>query len=137
VSDPLTSREYAYFSVSGPSTHEEVTAKLRLKPTDAWNAGDINPKNGRAYPSMLWRLRSGFDDTKPLSQHIDTLLLLLGTRLEELRSLALEHDLTIQCVGYYTPSGHGAHLNREVVRQAARLGCSFDFDFHYTEPPEV
>jgi hypothetical protein len=130
-------REFAYFSVHGPSTHQQVTERLRIQPSEAWNSGDTNARNGKPYPSMHWELRSGVPDTQPLAQHVDALLLLLGTRLEELRSLALEHDLTIQCVGYFPPSGHGVHIHREVVRQAARLSCCFDFDFYYTESPEV
>jgi hypothetical protein len=130
-------REYACFSVRGPSTHEQVTERLAHQPSVAWNAGDTNLRNGRLYPSMHWELRSGLPDTQPLAQHIDALLLFLGTRLEAMRSLALDHDLTIQCTGHFRPNGHGVHLHREAVRHAARLGCCFDFDFYFTESPEV
>ncbi len=82
---------------------------------------------------MQWRLNSGLDDTAPLERHIENLLLFLVPREEQLRKLWLDCDLVIQCVGHYPPSGHGAHLNREVVRQAARLGLAFDLDFYYQD----
>ena len=85
---------------------------------------------------MSWRLDRGLDDTEPMARHIDTLILILGTREEELRELWVDYDLTIQCVGYDPASGHGAHLDREVVRQAARLGVAIDFDFYYVTDHE-
>ena len=133
ASPPLTNREYAYFCVTGPGRHEVVTEKLGFRPADAWSAGDINPRNGNVRQSMFWKLESGHDDKEPLDQHIDSLLLILGTKSQALRDLWVGYDLMINCVGYYPPSGHGAHLNREVVRQAAQLGIAFDFDFYYVE----
>jgi len=133
TSPPLTDREYAYFSVSGPGTHESVTDIIGLQPSQAWNAGDRSEQTGRVQKAMHWRLNSGFDDTVPLERHIDSLLLFLLPREEQLRKLWLDYDLVIQCVGHYLPSGHGVHLNREVVRQAARLGLAFDLDFYYQD----
>lgn len=133
ASPPLTNREYAYFSVSGPGTHESVTDIIGLQPSQAWNAGDRSEQTGRVQKSMRWRLDSGFDDTAPLERHLDNLLLFLMPREEQLRKLWPDYDLVIQCVGYYPPNGHGTHLNREVIRQAARLGLALDLDFYYQD----
>lgn len=130
---PLTNREYAYFSISGPGRHEDVTALVGFTPSDAWNIGDINPRDGKPRRFMCWRLNSGLDDTSPLQLHIDNLLLYLGVKSGALRELWVDYDLTIHCTGHYPPSGHGLHLNREVVRQAARLGICFDCDFYYID----
>jgi hypothetical protein len=86
---------------------------------------------------MFWQLKSGLDDTVALEQHVESLLLTLGTRAQALRDLWVDYDLTIQCVGYYPGSGHGAHLDREVVRRAAQLGLAFDLDFYYVGDPEA
>jgi Domain of unknown function (DUF4279) len=126
-------KEYAYFSVIGPGSHESITELLRIPPSRAWNAGDPNTRTGRAYGQMFWQLDSGLDQTQPLSNHIDTLLLILGTRTGELRSLWLENTLTLQCVGHYT-SSHGLHLDREHVRQIASLGLAIDLDFYSSGP---
>ena len=136
-SPPLTNREYAYFSVVGPGSHDSVTDKIGFSPSEAWSAGDINPRNGKPRQSMFWQLKSGLDDTAALEQHIESLLLTLGTKAQALRDLWVDYDLTIQCVGYYPGSGHGSHLNREVVRRAAQLGIAFDLDFYYVADPEA
>ncbi|GAA0704198.1 DUF4279 domain-containing protein [Dokdonella soli] len=129
----LTAREYAYFHVTGPGTHEHVTELMGYKPSEAWNIGDINPRNGRPRTSMCWQVKSGLDDTKPLDQHIQNILLLLHPRAERLRCLWVEYDLTLRCVGYYLPTGHGMHFDREQIRQAAQLGLCFDLDFYYVD----
>ena len=136
TSPPLTNREYAYLKITGPSSHEQVTEILGLKPSEAWNVGDENPRNGKPRSFMSWRLNSGIDDTKPLDMHIEYLLLYLQTKADAIRNLWIEYDLTIQCVGYFPASGHGMHFNREQIRQAAQLGLSFDLDFYYVDDYE-
>jgi hypothetical protein len=132
-SSPLTDRQYAYFHISGPGTHEEVTELLGFRPSEAWNIGDVNPRNGQPRRSMSWRMSSGLDDKQPLDEHVKSLFLCLSTRAVALRSLWVEHDLTLQCVGYFKPSGHGFHFTREQVRQAAQLGVALDFDFYFLD----
>jgi len=132
-SPPITSREYAYFYVSGPGTHESVSSLLGLEPSQSWNVGDTIEGTGRLRNVMRWQLDSGLDDRHPISAHIEALLVLLIPRESQLGRLALENDLVIQCVGHYPPAGHGVHLSREVVRQAARISAAFDLDFYYLD----
>ena len=113
----LTRREYAYVSISGPGTHEAVTAALQLRPSEAWNAGDKNPRNGKPRRGMVWRLSSDLD----------------GTRESELRKLWVDYELTLQCVGYYPSWTHGVHFDRDVVRHAAGLGFAIDLDCYFVE----
>ncbi|RZJ14569.1 MAG: DUF4279 domain-containing protein [Acidovorax sp.] len=136
TSPPLTTREYAYFHVTGSCKHEDVTALLGAKPSEAWNVGDANPRNGTLRKFMSWRMSSGLDDTKPLAEQISALLLWLQPRASALEQLVAEHDLTLQCVGYFPPSGHGMHFDREQVRQAALLGLALDLDFYYVDDHE-
>lgn len=136
TSPPLTTREYAYFHISGPGTHEKVTEILGIKPSEAWNVGDANPQSGKPCKFMSWRLSSGLDDTQPLDLHLQSLFLHLHRKAESLRLLWLEYELTLQCVGYFPPSGHGMHFNREQIRQAAQLGMAFDLDFYYVDDHE-
>src|SRR5437870_10942160 len=112
TSPPLTRREYAYFKVAGPGTHETVTQALGMTPSECGNVGDPYPRTGRPRRFMAWYLRSGLDDTEELSAHIDSLLLALGPRAEALRSLWVDYTLTMQCVGYFPETGHGAHFDR-------------------------
>jgi hypothetical protein len=131
TSPPLTNREYAYFVVTGPGTHEQVSQILGFPPSKAWNTGDINPRNGKRRQSMSWSLNSGLDDKQPLELHIQNLLLWLHPKTDALRQLWVEYDLILQCVGYFPPSGHGMRFNREQIRQAAQLGLALDLDFYY------
>ena len=133
TSPPLTCREYAYVRITGPGTHEKVTEILGLTPSEAWNAGDEDPRRGKPRKFMSWRLSSGLDDTHSLDQHIENLFLFLQMKADALRQLWVEYELTLQCVGYFPPSGHGMHFDREKIRQAAKLGLAFDLDFYYVD----
>ena len=130
----MTPREFAYLSITGPGTHEAITERLRVQPSEAWNAGDANPRTGQPRKFMCWRLRSGCDDTRSLEEHIRSLLTGLQLRAAELRGLWVDYDLTLQCVGYYPPSaGSGMHFDREVVRQAAQPGFAIDCDHYFVD----
>jgi len=133
TSPPLTTREYAYISITGPGSHEEITQILGLKPSEAWNAGDTNPRNGKPRTFMVWHRSSGLDDKQPLEAHIKNLFLCMRPKVESIRKLWVDYNLTLCCVGYFHPSGHGMHFNREQIRQAAQLGLSFDLDFYYLD----
>ena len=133
TSPPLTRREYAYVRITGPGTHESITETLGLRPTEAWNVGDENPRNGKPRTFMSWRFSSGLDDTATLSQHLEQLFLVFGVKAEEMRALWVDYDLGLQCVGYFPCTGHGAHFDREQIRQAAQLGLSIDLDFYYVD----
>ncbi len=82
---------------------------------------------------MAWCLNSGLDDKQPLDEHIKQLFLALRPRAEALHQLWVEYDLTLQCVGYFPPSGHGMYFDREQIRQAAQLGLAFGLDFYYVD----
>ncbi len=133
---PLTDREYAYLHVSGPGSHEDITKVLRFRPSEAWNVGDTNPRNGKPFRKMAWILKSDLDDTRGVREHIEALLLLLGARSEELRSMWLDYDLTLSCVGHYPRWNHGMTFDRELLRQVASLGLAMDFDFYYVTERE-
>lgn len=82
---------------------------------------------------MSWHLNSGLDDKEPLELHIQSLFLYFDVKIEELRKLWVDYDITLVCVGYFPPSGHGVHFNREQLRQAAQLGLAIDLDFYYVD----
>ena len=85
---------------------------------------------------MSWRMSSGLDDTSLLAEHIAALLHRLLPKASDIRKLWVDYDLTLQCVGYFPPSGHGMHFDREQVRQAAQLGLALDLDFYYVDDHE-
>jgi hypothetical protein len=130
----LTRREYAYVHISGSGKHEAISTTVGLKPTEAWNVGDVNPRDGKPRRDMRWILRSGLDDTHSIEEHIQSLLLIFQAKAAALRPLWVEYDICLQCVGHYPPShGPGIHFNREVVRQAAQLGMAIDCDLYFLD----
>jgi hypothetical protein len=133
----LTPREFCYVSITGPGPFEQVSACLGFQPSEAWNAGDHNPRTGQPRKFMAWKLKSGLDDSHPISEHMASLLRMLGVRAAEIRALWVEYDLVLQCVGYYPPStGSGMHFDREIVRQAAQLGLAIDCDHYFVDDHE-
>ena len=105
------------------------TYHLHLRPGEKTIA-----KMGGLHKFMRWEFRSGLDDTHPLEQHIQELLLWFNVKAEAVRGLWVEYDITLQCVGYFPHShGPGAHFNREVIRQAGQLGLAIDCDFYFTD----
>jgi hypothetical protein len=133
--EKLTRREYAYLCITGPGQHERITEILGIKPTEAWNAGEISPRTGRPYRGMHWAWSDNtIDDTHPMREHIDSILLWFGTVSDRLRQLWVDYDLVIQCVGHYPQScGPGIHFDREVIRRAAQLGLAIDCDFYFED----
>lgn len=135
LEDSYTAREYALISITGHGTHEAVTERLGIQPSEAWNVGDINPRTRRPLKLMTWLLRSGHDDTAPLAQHIASLILAMSAKVSELREMWVDYDIVLHCVGHYpTSQGPKAYFDREVVRQAANLGLAIDCNFSFVDP---
>lgn len=132
ASPPLTNREYAYLRItSDEGDHSVVTSQLGIEPTNAWNAGDMNPGGKRKRKIMSWQYESGLDDRHDIEEHIVELFKVFEPLSQQLQQLSAEFDICIQCVGYFPPSGHGIHIDRDFVVKAAKIGASFDLDFYY------
>ena len=131
ASPPLTNREYAYLRITVKGKHELVTSQLGVEPTNAWNEGDNNPRNNMPRKFTSWQLESGLDDTKPIEEHLEILFSKLEPLKNKLLLLSKRHQIFIECVGYYPPSGHGMYLSPEIVNKAASMGAAFDLDFYY------
>jgi hypothetical protein len=84
---------------------------------------------------MRWKLESGLDDTEPLEKHIERLLAMLEPKSSALQQLMPRYRLTLQCLGHYPPSDHGAHFDREAVRAVADIGLAIDLGFYYVVDP--
>lgn len=136
-SPPLTTREYAYLAVLGDGTHQEVTEILKIEPSLAWNAGEPSVLPGRLRKSMHWKRNSGLDDKEALQKHIEEIFLILEHKHQEMKELFFRgFDPYIQCVGYYTESSFGTHLNRDIVRRAGQLNLAIDFSLYQVSAHE-
>ena len=100
-SPPLTTREYAYLTVIGDGTHQEVTKILGLEPSLAWNSGERSEHTGRIQKLMYWKRDSGLDDKEELEKHIQAIFFSLGQKHREIQELFFNgFDPYIQCAGY-------------------------------------
>jgi hypothetical protein len=133
ASPPLTSREYAYFSVTGEGSSEAVTSILKIEPTNQWSQGELNPRNNQPRKFMRWNLESGLDDTHPISAHIEKLLEILEPYQSELSELSKHYEVYIQCAGYFPCSGHGLNVSRNLIEKLYNLSLSLDYDFYFVE----
>lgn len=132
-----TIQEFAHLYIHGPGKHEQITEILKIKPSQAWNVGDINPLSdksplvGRTYKFMGWQLDSGLDSSQPLEKHIESLFALLFPVEDGLRQLWAEYDLILMCAAHFPSYWHDIKFNREQIRQAAQLGLTIDIVFHF------
>ena len=133
ASPPLTSREYAYLKITGEGSFLVISEALGLEPTNAWNKGDINRKNGRLRNLTSWQLESGLDDRCSIDEHLNALVLLLEPVEKKLYQLSSQYDICVQCVGYFPPASHGINIDNKMVRFASRIGGSIDFDFYFVD----
>ena len=133
TSPPLTTREYAYFSVKGEGNSQFVTSVLKIEPTNQWSQGEINPRNNRPRKFMGWNLESGLDDTHPIEEHIEKLFEILEPLKNELAELSKSHEVYIQCAGYFPQSGHGLNVSRSLISKLHMLSLSLDYDFYFVE----
>ena len=133
ASPPLTDREYAYLRITCPGEYSRVTSELGLEPTNAWNKGDLNPRTDKPRNFTSWQLESGLDDKHPIEQHLAKLFKIFEPLTDKLLVLSKDHEIYIQCVGYFPASGHGIHIDKSHVKKAAAMGAAFDLDFYYID----
>ena len=125
-------RQYAYFMVTGCGLPDPVTEAMGVKPTACHSAAELNPRTGRPWGNMKWRLDSGEARDASVQQHVDSLLLWLNRRPASVKLLADEYDLML-CISCWTNDTFGLHLTRDQTRLLGRLGIAIDYDGYVTE----
>ncbi len=123
--------QYAYFTVVGEFAPADISARLNLLPTNSWKKGELNPTTKLERKLSRWSLYSELDHSKPLEEHIESVLVQLSAEREKVSRLSSEMDAGIQIVGYFYSDYPGFGLNRETVAQLAELNLSIDCDFYY------
>src|SRR5262249_52054371 len=123
---------YAYFSVVGSFDPTEITQRLGTKPTESWQKGELNPRNGLERKFSRWslysRLERALDD---LEQHVVDVLNQLDSNSAAFRQLSVEFGGTMELVGYFHSRYPGLAFEPDVVSRLAQYSLSIDFDFYY------
>jgi hypothetical protein len=136
MSEP--NQQYAYFTVTGLFDPIEVTKEVRVEPTESWQQGVVNPRNGRERKFSRWSLESRLSREADLSDHITDVL----DQLDKCRSgfqaivsrfggVDDRFGAWMQLVGYFHSYYPGFNLSAQTVKRLAEYGLSADFDFYY------
>ena len=128
-SSAAVDREYAYFRAVGHFAPADITGCVGVEPSESWSEGEEFTRRGHTLKrrGSSWILRSGLNDTEPLTKHVDALLRELAPRRSGLLEASSMAKLQIVCVGYYGQS-FSWELETEHVRLAGALNIGFWFD---------
>ena len=124
-------RQYAYFQVTGCGITDPVTEAVGVSPSDCHSDADVNPRTGKPWGVMKWRLDSGESHDAPVQRHVDALLLWLNRRPAAVKSLADDYDLTLH-IACWANDTFDLHLTRDQTRLLGRLGIAIDYDGYVT-----
>lgn len=112
----------------GMGDPSEITQLLGIEPTESWKVGDKYERRGHSFKrrGSMWLLKSGFDDTHSLEDHIEALLRKLEPHRNELLDIGTRYSTKISCVAYVYQS-FGLELPFDFQRRATELGIGFSF----------
>ena len=123
---------YAYFYVSGfEFDYLEITKKLEINPTKAWNKGEEwLPTKERKFSS--WEIHSSLSRSEIfLNTHIESVLDIIEPKVLEILELKNQGcDLGINCVGYYRNAHPGFNLSAKIISRPALFSIDIDFDLY-------
>jgi hypothetical protein len=123
---------YAYFSIDEFSCPvDELTKRVGLQPTEAWQVGDIVPPVRFPRKFSAWRIKSRISHLEEVERHVVDVLDQIRGREAVFRDIAREHCVRMQCVGYYNEYNPGFRLEPDIVRRLADLGVTIDLDAYY------
>lgn len=124
------SETYAYFWVRGFEQPSEISERLGLLPSNAWQKGEPG-KYGQKMNNSGWEFRSPLPkDEVFLDAHISALINVLESKKGEIGALQRQYEVGINCVGYYKIANPGFHLDSTLIKKCADLNLSIDFDLY-------
>jgi hypothetical protein len=131
---------YAYLSIDEFSCPvDELTRRVGIEPTEAWQAGDVVPPVRFPRKYSAWHLKSRLSHSEEVERHVVDLLEQIRGREAVLREIAGEFCVRMQCVGYYNEYNPGFRLEPDIVRRLAECGVTVDLDaYHFfNDKPET
>jgi hypothetical protein len=131
---------YAYLSIDEfACSVEELTKRVGLQPTEAWNAGEIIPPVRFPRKFSAWRIKTRLRHLEEVERHVIDVLDQIRGHEAVLRDIARDYRIRMQCVGYYNEHNPGFSSDADTVRRVAECGMTLDLDsYHfYTENQEA
>jgi hypothetical protein len=123
---------YAYLSIDEFFCPvDELTKRVGLQPTKAWQVGDIFPPVPVPRKFSAWHLKSRLSSSEEVERHVLDVLDQIRGREAVFRDLSREFCVRMQCVGYYSDYNPGFRLESDVVRRVAECGMMLDLDAYH------
>jgi hypothetical protein len=123
---------YAYFWVQGDFLISEITTILGVSPSVSNEKGDtMKYRIGKKWDCGNWQLHSPLSRNEIYQDsHISALLKILKPKTELIFKIQSLYETGINCVGYYTNTHPGFHIDKETIQNLATLNLSIDFDLY-------
>lgn len=134
----MSSRVYAYLTVSGFSCAPEAVTALVELPVERLRLAGDRTRDGRLITKNIWQ---GQPPVPPGEEqpnyYVSAILDHIAAQPGELASFLRDHDCGINCVGEFRRLNGGFHMSSELVARCANLGLWLDFDlYNHTDQDE-
>jgi len=123
--------QYAYITVVGDFNPEAITARVGLKPSEAWIKGERNERTHRERKFSRWSLKSRLKLSASLEDHVKDVLEQALPKAEQFRQVGNEYQVGVQLVGYFYDDYPGFAVDQDSISGLARLNVGIDCDFYY------
>ena len=122
---------YAYLSIDGfTCSVAELTKRIGLQPTEAWNVGDLVPPPRFPRKFSAWRIRTRLRHSEEVERHIVDVLDQIRGYETVVRDVARDYQVRMPGVGYYNEFNLGFRLNADILRRIAECGMIMDLDVY-------
>jgi Domain of unknown function (DUF4279) len=124
----------AYFTLTGLDFEpEEITTKLKIKPTKIWRKGDlIHPQTKLTRKHNGWSLQSQVDQSSDLEDHINSIFSYFPSNWTDLMEICQQYYAEINCVIYVVGDERPAiHLDKNIIRKLNKLNAEIDIDLYF------
>lgn len=114
-----------------------VTKIIGIEPTYIHIQGQQNPQFPRLTNRIhSWQLQSPLSRLSHIDEHFDSLMQLLESRMAAVKNISTMFNAGINCTVNYKDWTPGIHLSKYVIRFAAEMNLSIDFDLYFRAESE-
>lgn len=109
---------------------QEISEKLRLKPTWIGYTGNVNSKGFGKLPHNIWSLQSELPETDEMEDHIASLLKRLHSVEDKAYEIFSNHRTVISVGARYSYSNHQVELDPSILSQLGQLNITLWLDMY-------
>ena len=113
---------YAYLWVTGFEDPDDVTTTLGLEPSEV--------RTNRKGVTSWYHYSPSSRNESPIDLHLAELAQILTACKDRLAEVQDRYQVGINCVGVFTNSSPGFHIDKDLLAKLARIDLSIDFDLY-------